>query len=238
MTSPQIALPRTEAEILLIDDDRQLGSMLGDYFATDKLELSICTSGEEGLQKLAAERFDLLILDIMLPGLSGLEILQRIRRGSDVPVIMLTARGDDVDRIIGLEFGADDYLAKPFNPRELVARIRAILRRSQRASGDATRLELGPVELDLRTRRVTVDGNELRLTGTEFEILRSLLETPAKVVSKEQLSERALGRRLLPYDRSIDTHISNLRGKLERTGSHHTTIQNQRGVGYLLIPGS
>ena len=211
--------------------------MLGDYFVGDRLELSVSTSGEEGLQKLAAERFDLLILDIMLPGLSGLDVLQRVRRSSDVPVIMLTARGDDVDRIIGLEFGADDYLPKPFNPRELVARIKAILRRSQR-NGDTARLELGGIELDLRTHRVTVDGKEVRLTGTEFEILRSLLETPGKVVGKEQLSERALGRRLMPYDRSIDTHISNLRGKLERTGGGNTTIQNQRGVGYLLIPGT
>jgi two-component system response regulator CpxR len=174
----------------------------------------------------------------MLPGLSGLEVLQRVRRESDVPVIMLTARGDDVDRIIGLEFGADDYLPKPFNPRELVARIKAILRRAQGNGGDAARLELGEIKLDLRTHRVTVGGNDVRLTGTEFEILRSLLETPGKVVSKEQLSERALGRRLMPYDRSIDTHISNLRGKLERSGNRQTTIQNQRGVGYLLIPGS
>lgn len=212
--------------------------MLGDYFVADRLELVVSASGEDGLQRVAAENFDLLILDIMLPGLSGLEVLQRLRRGSDVPVIMLTARGDDVDRIIGLEFGADDYLPKPFNPRELVARIKAILRRSQRNGGDVTRLELGGVELDLRTHRVTVGGSDVRVTGTEFEILRSLLETPGKVVSKEQLSERALGRRLMPYDRSIDTHISNLRGKLERSGSRETTIQNQRGVGYLLIPGS
>ena len=227
-----------DARILLIDDDRQLGSMLEDYFVTDRLELVVSASGEEGLQKVAADNFDLLILDIMLPGLSGLEVLQRVRRSSDVPVIMLTARGDDVDRIIGLEFGADDYLPKPFNPRELVARIKAILRRSQRNGGDATRLELGGIELDLRTHRVTVRGNDVRVTGTEFEILRCLLETPGKVVSKEQLSERALGRRLMPYDRSIDTHISNLRGKLEQSGSRETTIQNQRGVGYLLIPGA
>lgn len=236
--SLQTPSPQRDARILLIDDDRQLGSMLGDYFVTDRLELVVSTSGEEGLQKVGADNFDLLILDIMLPGLSGLEVLQRVRRSSDVPVIMLTARGDDVDRIIGLEFGADDYLPKPFNPRELVARIKAILRRSQRNGGDTTRLELGGIELDLRTHRVTVGGNDVRVTGTEFEILRCLLETPGKVVSKEQLSERALGRRLMPYDRSIDTHISNLRGKLERSGSRETTIQNQRGVGYLLIPGS
>jgi two-component system, OmpR family, response regulator CpxR len=234
----QTTAPQKEAKILLIDDDRQLGSMLSDYFVTDRLELGVSTSGEDGLEKFAEGSFDLLILDIMLPGLSGLEVLQRIRRDSDVPVIMLTARGDDVDRIIGLEFGADDYLPKPFNPRELVARIKAILRRAQRNGGDTTRLELGGIKLDLRTHRVSVGGNDLRLTGTEFEILRCLLETPGKVVSKEQLSERALGRRLLPYDRSIDTHISNLRGKLERSGSRQTTIQNQRGVGYLLIPGS
>jgi two-component system response regulator CpxR len=234
----QTTAPQREAKILLIDDDHQLGSMLSDYFVADRLELGISTSGEEGLKKFAAEHFDLLILDIMLPGLSGLEVLQRVRRESDVPVIMLTARGDDVDRIIGLEFGADDYLPKPFNPRELVARIKAILRRAQGNGGDAARLELGEIKLDLRTYRVTVGGNDVRLTGTEFEILRSLLETPGKVVSKEQLSERALGRRLMPYDRSIDTHISNLRGKLERSGNRQTTIQNQRGVGYLLIPGS
>lgn len=227
-----------EAHILLIDDDRQLGDMLSDFFGADRLALSVCTRGEDGLGKLAVGAFDLLILDIMLPGLSGLEVLQRLRRTSDLPVIMLTARGDDIDRIIGLEFGADDYLAKPFNPRELVARIKAILRRSQRASNDkTTRFELGGIAIDLRTRRASVDGEEVRLTGTEFEILRCLLEKPGQVVSKEQLSERALGRRLMPYDRSIDTHISNLRGKLERAGSHDATIQNQRGIGYLLIPG-
>jgi DNA-binding response OmpR family regulator len=227
-----------DARVLLVDDDRQLGTMLGDYFVAEKLGLAVSTTGEEGLQKFSDEAFDLLILDIMLPGLSGLEVLQRVRRNSDVPVIMLTARGDDIDRIIGLEFGADDYLPKPFNPRELVARIKAILRRSQRNGGESTRLDLGTIELDRRTHRVTVGGDEIRLTGTEFEILRCLLETPGRVVSKEQLSERALGRRLLPYDRSIDTHISNLRGKLERSGSHDATIQNQRGVGYLLIPGA
>ncbi len=151
---------------------------------------------------------------------------------------MLTARGDDVDRIIGLEFGADDYLPKPFNPRELLARIKAILRRAHARDTDRRRWRLGGIELDTRTRRATVDGKPLHLTGSEFEILRSLLQTPGEVVTKEQLSERALGRRLMPYDRSVDTHISNLRGKLERAGNRDETIQNQRGVGYLLIPGN
>jgi len=210
--------------------------MLTDFLSPDRLELTVCGSGEDGLECLASGNFDLVILDIMLPGISGLDALKQIRRTSDVPVIMLTARGDDVDRIIGLEFGADDYLAKPFNPRELVARIKAILRRSHREAPESNQLKLGEIELRPHTRRASVGGDALRLTGTEFEILRCLLETPGEVVSKEQLSERALGRRLLPYDRSIDTHISNLRGKLEQAGNHKESIQNQRGVGYLLIP--
>jgi two-component system response regulator CpxR len=227
-----------EARILLIDDDQQLGRMLADYLAPEKLALTACSSGEEGLDTLQRETFDLLILDIMLPGISGLDVLKKVRHEGDLPVVMLTARGDDVDRIVGLEIGADDYLPKPFNPRELVARIKAILRRSQRTDEGTGLHELGGIALNLRTRQCSVDGNALRLTGTEFEILRCLLETPGDVVSKERLSERALGRRLLPYDRSIDTHISNLRGKLERAGNDAITIQNQRGVGYLLIPGA
>ena len=174
----------------------------------------------------------------MMPGISGLDVLKKVRQSSNVPVIMLTARGDDVDRIIGLEFGADDYLPKPFNPRELLARIKAILRRAAPPAGTAEVLQLGEIHLDTRTHKAAVGDTELRLTGTEFEILKCLLETPGKVVNKERLSERALGRRLLPYDRSVDTHISNLRGKLERAGNRNETIQNQRGVGYLLIPGS
>ena len=211
--------------------------MLSDYLATDNLRLFVEHTGENGLRTLASGKFDLLILDIMLPGISGLEVLKQVRQKSQIPVIMLTARGDDIDRIIGLEVGADDYLSKPFNPRELLARIKAILRRSQGVTNNREKLELGSIKLDARTHQASVADNTLNLTGTEFEILKSLLETPGDVVSKEQLSERALGRRLLPYDRSIDTHISNLRGKLERAGNRNETIQNQRGVGYLLIPG-
>jgi two-component system response regulator CpxR len=225
------------ASIILIDDDRELGTMLVDFLRPDRLDVTVCGTAEDGLKCLDSDSFDLVILDIMLPGISGLDALKEIRRSSDVPVIMLTARGDDVDRIIGLEFGADDYLAKPFNPRELVARIKAILRRSHQEAPESDQLQLGDIELDTRTRRASIAGERLRLTGTEYEILRCLLETPGKVVSKEQLSERALGRRLLPYDRSIDTHISNLRGKLERAGNQNESIQNQRGIGYLLIPG-
>lgn len=224
------------ADILIIDDDQELGEMLSEFLAPDHLKLTARHTGEDGLQTLAAEKFDLLILDIMLPGMSGLDVLKKLRQKSDIPVIMLTARGEDIDRILGLEFGADDYIAKPFNPRELVARIKAILRRMQQVGGDTSRQVVGALELDTRTRSVTANGEPIRLTGTEFEILRCIIDTQGEVVSREFLSEQALGRRLLPYDRSIDTHISNLRGKLERAGLTDPAIVSQRGVGYRLVP--
>ena len=229
-------LRQQRANLLLIDDDRDLGTMLADYFRAEQLDLTVTNSGEEGLTALSDDDFHLLVLDIMLPGMNGLDVLKTVRQASNIPVIMLTARGDDVDRIIGLEFGADDYLAKPFNPRELLARVKAILRRTQNDPAESSLLQFSGIELNSRTRTASVDGNTLELTGTEFEILRSLLQSAGEVVSKESLSECALGRRLLPYDRSIDTHISNLRGKLEKTGPQHVTIRNQRGVGYSLIP--
>jgi two-component system response regulator CpxR len=228
----------TAARVLLIDDDQSLATMLTEFLATERIELTAAANGETGLETLAAGSFDMVILDIMLPGQNGLEILKTLRRTSNLPVIMLTARGDDIDRIIGLEFGADDYLAKPFNPRELAARLKAIMRRSRGANHTAGKSRIGDIELDHRSRRATVNGMPLPLTGTELEILGCLLKTPGAVVNKEELSERALGRRLLPYDRSIDTHVSNLRRKLERAGGGKATIQNQRGVGYLLVPAA
>ena len=224
------------ADILIIDDDQELGEMLSEFLAPDQLRLTACHSGEDGLQALAKNNFDLLILDFMLPGMSGLDVLKELRKKNDIPVIMLTARGEDIDRILGLEFGADDYIAKPFNPRELVARIKAILRRMQPSGSDQNRQVVGALELDTRTRSVTANGESIRLTGTEFEILRCIIDTQGGVVSREVLSEQALGRRLLPYDRSIDTHISNLRGKLERAGLTDPAIISQRGVGYRLVP--
>lgn len=223
------------AEILIIDDDRELGGMLREFLAPDHFRLSACTSGEEGLEALDTGPFELVILDIMLPGMSGIDVLKEIRKSSDVPVIMLTARGDDVDRILGLEFGADDYLSKPFNPRELLARIKAILRRASTDQERSHIVSAGDVELDARSRQVIACGNTLRLTGTEFEMLRCLMKAPGKVVSRETLSKEALGRGLLPYDRSIDTHISNVRRKLDEAGVENPSIQNQRGVGYRLI---
>lgn len=224
------------ASVLIIDDDQELGEMLTEFLASESLKLTASVSGEEGLETLRKNDFDLLILDIMLPGMNGFDVLKAVRQHSDIPVIMLTARGDDVDRILGLEFGADDYLAKPFNPRELVARIRAILRRTSKSGETGSRKNLGTLQLDTRTRSVYANGKPIRLTGTEFEILRCLIDKSGDVVTREFLSEHALGRRLLPYDRSIDTHISNLRGKLENAGVKDPTIQSQRGVGYRAVP--
>lgn len=209
--------------------------MLKEFLAPDHLDVSACLSGEDGLRALRDDTFDLVILDIMLPGMSGLDVLKEVRQTDDIPVIMLTARGDDVDRILGLEFGADDYLAKPFNPRELLARIKAILRRSRADEPRGKRLTVGALELDVRSRRVSAGGESIRLTGTEFELLRCLAEAPGNVIRKEALSQQVLGRRHMPYDRSIDTHISNVRGKLADAGVDSPSIRSQRGVGYLLL---
>ncbi len=212
--------------------------MLTEFLAPDNLEVSAVHSGEDGLDALKETDFDLVILDIMLPGINGTEVLKQLRQGSDIPVVMLTARGDDVDRILGLEFGADDYLPKPFNPRELTARIKAILRRARQAPERDEPASVGELEIDLGTRRVSANGELIRLTGAEFELLKCLLETPSEVVSKDDLSQRALGRKNLPYDRSIDTHISNLRRKLSAAGVDNPQIMSRRGMGYYLAVAS
>lgn len=225
----------TTAKILIIDDDRQLGEMLKEYLEPEHLAVDACLSGEDGIEVFKAGSYQLVILDIMLPGMSGLDVLKQIRAASDIPSIMLTAKGDDVDRILGLELGADDYLAKPFNPRELLARIKAILRRASVSAAPAHRLVAGQIELDIRAQKVTAGTTPIRLTGTEFELLRCLAESPGVIVTKDDLSQKALGRRLMPYDRSIDTHVSNVRGKLKEAGVSSPSIQSRRGVGYSLL---
>ena len=209
--------------------------MLKEYLQPEHLAVVACLSGEEGIDALKAGDYDLVILDIMLPGMSGLDVLKQIRGMSDIPTIMLTAKGDDVDRILGLELGADDYLAKPFNPRELLARLKAILRRAPAAAATAIRLVVGRIELDVKAQKVTAGSESIRLTGTEFELLRCLAESPGVIVSKDDLSKKALGRRHMPYDRSIDTHMSNVRRKLNHAGVSSPSIQNRRGVGYCLL---
>ena len=221
-------------KILIIDDDRELGDMLAEFLAPDHFDVTARLSGEDGLAALQHDDFDLVILDVMLPGISGIDVLKKVRQSGDTPIIMLTARGDEVDRILGLEFGADDYLSKPFNPRELLARIRAILRRAQPPSR-GQHLVVGRLEIDTRAASVTAPGGPLRLTGTEYELLRCLAEAPGETITKEVLSKNALGRRHMPYDRSIDTHISNIRGKLAAAGVTNPSIQSRRGVGYCLL---
>jgi len=218
-------------KILVIDDDRELCDLLEDYLGAEGFRLQAVYEGREGVRLVQEETFDLVVLDVMLPGLSGFDVLRRIREKSQIPVIMLTARGEEVDRIVGLELGADDYLPKPFNPRELVARIRAIGRRAE--GSPATIQPPGEIEIDGLSlasgiREARLDGAALNLTSVEFGLLEALVRHAGQPVARENLMREVLGRRLSPYDRSIDVHISSLRRKI---GGER--IKTVRGVGYL-----
>jgi two-component system response regulator CpxR len=216
--------------ILLVDDDAELCSLLGEFLAREGFTVSCEHEGTRGLEHATHPDVDLVVLDVMLPGLDGFEILRRLRQQSKVPVIMLTARGEDVDRIVGLELGADDYLPKPFNPRELAARIRAILRRYEpRPPAASQRLEMNGVVLDPGAREVFSDGKRVDLTTFEFDILELLMRSAGRVLSRDALMENFYNRKATAFDRSIDMHISHLRKKLERGESLIKTI---RGVGY------
>jgi two-component system OmpR family response regulator len=224
-------------QILLVDDDAPFCQLLVEYLGADGLVLTVAHSGETGLQESRSGNFALLILDIMLPDISGLEVLRQVRRESDLPVIMLTARGDDVDRIVGLELGADDYLAKPCNPRELAARVHAILRRARRSAppaDESTDVSSG-LSISKMKRTATWRGERLQLTSAEFNILAVLAENTGQIVAKGELSRRALGRSLERYDRSLDMHVSNLRHKLRTLEDGRSPIQTIHGAGYLLL---
>jgi two-component system response regulator CpxR len=211
--------------------------MLTEYLNTEHFQVTSVHDGGVALEALRGNGFDILILDVMLPSVSGLDVLRELGAAHTTPILMLTARGDDVDRIVGLELGADDYLSKPFNPRELVARIRAILRRasSRGARGVAPDVyEIGPISLHTGMHQVRVSGAVIPLTGAEFRVLEILMRSPGIVISRDALTEQALGRKLVPYDRSIDTHISNLRRKLSLEPGTHPEIKNVRGSGYTL----
>ena len=216
--------------ILLVDDDDELCSLLSEFLHREGFAIECEHEGNAGLAKALAGGYDLIVLDVMLPGLDGFEILRRLRQQSKVPVIMLTARGEDVDRIVGLELGADDYLSKPFNPRELAARIRAILRRYEaRPAAPPGRLEVNGVVLDTGTREVFSGGRHIELTTFEFDILEMLMRSAGRVLSRDALMENFYNRKATPFDRSIDMHVSHLRKKLERG---NTLIKTIRGVGY------
>ncbi len=222
-----------QPRILVIDDDRELGRMLVEFLAAEGLDTETAADGETGLAAVLGGDFDAVVLDVMLPGKNGFDVLRGIRARSQVPVIMLTARGEETDRIVGLELGADDYLPKPFNPRELAARLRAVLRRMHAGGGEPVE-HLG-IRLDPQARRVSLDGETVQLTGAEFAVLEKLLEQRGEVVAKDDLAEHALGRKLAPFDRSIDTHISRLRSKLGPLPDGQPRIQSVRGRGYLLV---
>jgi two-component system response regulator CpxR len=221
---------------LIIDDDAELCELVAEYLEGEGIEVEAVFDGITGVERCAEKTYDLVILDVMLPGLGGFEALRRIREGSQVPVIMLTARGEEVDRIVGLEMGADDYLPKPFNPRELVARIRAILRRAEgKGKGDDTLpvLVVGDLEMDLGARLVRRAETAVELTGAEFAILETLVRSAGSVVTRDELSREALGRRASAFDRSLDVHLSNLRRKLGPLATGGERIKTIRGVGYL-----
>jgi two-component system response regulator CpxR len=226
--------------ILVIDDDIELCELLTDYLNSEGFEVDSVNHGEEGALRALAEEYALVVLDVMLPGLNGFDVLRKIRAESRLPVIMLTARGDDIDRIVGLELGADDYLPKPFNPRELVARIRAIQRRTESVAPGAVGttpqsrdVSVGDIILSSVNRSVKRNGEQIELTSVEFTLLELLFRQAGEVISREELVEKSLGRKLSPYDRSIDVHISSLRKKLGHSYENSERIKTIRGIGYL-----
>lgn len=221
--------------VLLIDDDVELAEMLGDYLAQDGFTVATEHDGESGVQAALSGNYAIAVLDVMMPRLSGIEVLRQIRAASTMPILMLTARGDDMDRIVGLELGADDYVPKPCLPRELAARLRAILRRSATTESSSAPLVFGALCVRPEQRRVEWNGDAVELTGTEYNLLETLARHAGRPVSKEELSEQALGRALSRFDRSIDVHLSSIRQKLGRLADGRSCIQTVYRQGYQLI---
>jgi DNA-binding response OmpR family regulator len=222
---------------LLIDDDVKLASLVAEYLGQNEVDVTAAGDGERGLAALKKSHYDVVLLDIMLPGVDGLEVCRRIRALPDrahTPVIMLTAKGDDVDKIVGLEIGADDYMAKPFNPRELLARVRALLRRTQPPGEAHHQFTAGGLSIDFDAREVTVGGKRQVLTHFEFELLSTLAKAAGRVLSREHLMDSLKGEEFESFDRSIDVHISKLRAKLEENPKEPRYIRTVRGVGYVL----
>jgi two-component system response regulator CpxR len=217
-------------KILIIDDDEELCELVSEYLNVEGFEVEAVHDGASGLHEALRENHDLVILDVMLPKKNGFDVLRGLREKSQIPVLMLTAKGDDMERIVGLEIGADDYLPKPFNPRELVARLRAILRRAQNETNGnlAEKLETDDLEVSVAARSAKRNGEEIPLTSVEFDLLVVLLRNIGNVVKKEDLSLQVLERKLSPFDRSLDMHISNLRKKLD-----NERIKTIRSVGYI-----
>ncbi|MGV1873032.1 response regulator [Agrobacterium rosae] len=226
-------------QVLLIDDDTELTNLLGEYLTEEGFAVEATADGRIGVAKALSRSTDLIVLDIMMPRMNGIEVLRKIRQISDVPVLMLTARGDDVDRISGLNLGADDYVSKPCSPGELAARIRAILRRSGKSERDGSVEEIRTGDLVLYPSKRTAHwrGTPLELTGTEFSLLEVLARSAGQLVSKQEISLRAFGKPLTAFDRRIDVHISSIRQKLGTRADEQPWIQAVRGRGYQLLEG-
>jgi DNA-binding response OmpR family regulator len=220
--------------ILLVDDDKSLNELLSQYLTSAGFEVASVTAGEKAISMLQSDsNFDLLVVDVMMPGITGLELLPIVRSRWNIPVIMLTGRGEDIDRILGLEMGADDYLAKPCNPRELLARIKAVLRRSGEVKVEIpTSVELHGICINSGSRRAIIGEDSLTLTTAEFDVLNELMRNAGTVVSREDLTRRVLHRELTPYDRSIDVHVSRVRTALRKNFEGRDLIITVRGVGY------
>ena len=225
--------------VLLVDDDVALTGMLAEYLGAEGFVVEAVHDGDAGARMALDAAYEAVVLDVMLPRRNGIDVLRAIRRESQIPVLMLTAKGDDVDRIVGLELGADDYIPKPFNPRELAARLRAILRRTRTAAGAAGEdaIRVGDLEVRPGERLALWQGRPLELTSTEFNLLEVLARHAGRVVSKAEVSEQGLGRPLARFDRGIDMHLSNLRRKLGTLADGRSPIQTVRGVGYQLLAG-
>ncbi|MBL8181833.1 MAG: response regulator transcription factor [Blastocatellia bacterium] len=222
-------------KVLIIDDDEELCELVSEYLTVEGFDVESVNDGQSGLEAAKSGDYELAILDVMLPKMNGFDVLRNLRETSKLPVIMLTARGDDMERIVGLEIGADDYLPKPFNPRELAARLRAILRRTAEHDDDdvAEKLDIDGIQLSAAARTVVRDGEPINLTSVEFELLANLLREAGKIVRKEDLSESVLERKLSPFDRSLDMHVSNLRKKLGTRADGSDRIKTVRSVGYI-----
>ena len=227
-----------EQRVLIIDDDTELCSLLGEYLQLQGFSVAAIHNGSEAIEHLKQTHYDVLVLDVMLPGTMGLDVLRGLREFDSTPVLMLTARGEDTDRIVGLELGADDYLPKPFNPRELAARLRAILRRvtDKPAEPSPTEVTVGGTRVNSASRNASHAGHNLNLTSAEFNLLQLLLQRAGQVVDKDTLSQEALGRPLSAYDRSIDVHVSKIRRKLAQAGGEDL-ILSIRGRGYQFALG-
>lgn len=222
-------------KILLVDDDLELGTMLSEYLTAEGFNATLVLNGKAGVDGALSGNYTAMILDIMLPDMSGIDVLREVRKKSRLPIIMLTAKGDNIDRVIGLEMGADDYVPKPCYPRELVARLRAVLRRFEEQPEEIDRnsvLAYGELTLNPSTRSSEWQGKGFDLTASEFNLLELLLRSPERVVSKDELSEKGLGRPREAYDRSVDVHISNIRQKLGALTANRLSIETVRSIGY------